>query len=191
MVATLRNYFSNAFNFSGRSRRRDYWMSYLYVLIVSLVFSFGIGIIGGILALISEDLAAIITTIFSLIASLASLVLVFPMIAMCFRRLHDIGKSGWWYLICMGLSLCCGIGSIIMIVFMCMDSQPGSNQWGPNPKGIGDYSGGFNNQQQFNANPQYGQPNQQYGGQQYGGQQYGQPNQQYGGQYGQGPNLTK
>ena len=180
MVTTLRNYFSNAFNFSGRARRKEYWMSYLYVMIIAMVFSFAIGIVGGILgAILGEDIAGILVGIISVLYSIGSLVLTFPMFSLCFRRLHDIGKSGWWYLICMGLSLCCGIGSIIMIVFMCMDSQPGSNQWGPNPKGIGDYSGGFNNQQQFNANPQYGQPNQQYGGQQYGGQ------------YGQGPNLTK
>ncbi|MDR2934962.1 MAG: DUF805 domain-containing protein, partial [Candidatus Adiutrix sp.] len=47
------------------------------------------------------------------------------------RRLHDIGKSGWWLL----LLLIPLVGAIIILVFLCLDSQPGENQYGPNPKG--------------------------------------------------------
>ena len=46
------------------------------------------------------------------------------------RRLHDTGRSGWWVLI----ALLPIIGAIVLLVFMARDSQPGSNQWGPNPK---------------------------------------------------------
>jgi uncharacterized membrane protein YhaH (DUF805 family) len=54
-----------------------------------------------------------------------------PSIAVTVRRLHDTGRSGWWILI----SLVPVIGWIVLLVFMLTDSQPGSNQYGPNPKG--------------------------------------------------------
>ena len=61
------------------------------------------------------------------------LAIIIPSIAVAIRRLHDTGRSGWWYLI----SLIPLIGSIILIVFFCEDSKPGVNQWGPNPKEVG------------------------------------------------------
>ena len=54
---------------------------------------------------------------------------VIPGLSICVRRLHDIGKSGWYYLI----GLIPLVGGIIMIVWFCQDSAP-ANQWGPNPK---------------------------------------------------------
>ena len=60
--------------------------------------------------------------------SLATLV---PQIAITIRRLHDIGKSGWYYLI----GLIPLVGGIILLVWMCQDSTE-DNQWGPNPKNI-------------------------------------------------------
>lgn len=51
------------------------------------------------------------------------------------RRLHDISKSGWWLLI----SLIPFVGGIIIFVFTVMDSTPGTNKYGENPKGIEGY----------------------------------------------------
>ena len=53
-----------------------------------------------------------------------------PTLAVVVRRLHDTGKSGWYYLI----GLIPLVGSILLIIALVTDSQPGSNQWGPNPK---------------------------------------------------------
>ena len=52
-----------------------------------------------------------------------------PGTALCVRRLHDVGKSGWFYLWIL-LPL---IGYIIILIQFCKDST-GDNQWGPNPK---------------------------------------------------------
>lgn len=65
----------------------------------------------------------------SVIYSLAVLV---PSLAVIVRRLHDIGKSGGWFFI----SFVPFVGGIILLVFECMDSQPGENAYGPNPKGV-------------------------------------------------------
>jgi uncharacterized membrane protein YhaH (DUF805 family) len=58
------------------------------------------------------------------------LALFVPSLSVTVRRLHDIGKSGWWYFIAF-LPL---IGGIILFVFTLLDSEPYANQWGLDPK---------------------------------------------------------
>lgn len=70
----------------------------------------------------------------TLLSGLYSLAVLLPALAVTVRRLHDIGKSGWWIL----LSLIPIVGSIIVLVFTCLDSEPTDNQYGPNPKFSGD-----------------------------------------------------
>ena len=65
-------------------------------------------------------------------SAIVALGLIIPNISVTFRRLHDIGRSGWWWL----LALICCVGQIILFVFALQDSQPGDNQYGPNPKGM-------------------------------------------------------
>ena len=61
-----------------------------------------------------------------------TLAFLLPSIAVAIRRLHDTGRTGWWLL----LALIPLIGAIVLIVFYCLDSQPGENEYGPNPKGV-------------------------------------------------------
>jgi uncharacterized membrane protein YhaH (DUF805 family) len=53
-----------------------------------------------------------------------------PSVAVAIRRLHDIGRTGWWYLIV----LVPFVGWIVLIVFFCTKSQDGPNQWGDAPR---------------------------------------------------------
>ena len=64
------------------------------------------------------------------LASIYSLAVLVPSIAVSVRRLHDTGRSGWWLLI----GLVPLIGSLWLIVLLCLDSQPETNKWGANPK---------------------------------------------------------
>ena len=61
--------------------------------------------------------------------SLVGLLLQFPIISAAVRRLHDIGRSGWWYLICMAPI----IGEVFLIVYWASPGDKGSNRYGPNP----------------------------------------------------------
>ncbi|MBP1542210.1 MAG: DUF805 domain-containing protein [Prevotella sp.] len=61
---------------------------------------------------------------------LLGLIFFIPSIAVAVRRLHDTGRSGWWIL----LGIIPIIGGIVLLIFYCTDSQPGENQYGPNPK---------------------------------------------------------
>ncbi|MBE1442392.1 DUF805 domain-containing protein [Paenibacillus sp. OAS669] len=105
----------NYAGFEGRARRQEYWMFVLFNVIISVVLS----------------LLSYITSLFSILSMLYALAILVPSIAVGARRLHDTGRSGWMLLI----GLIPIIGSIILIVFMCQDSQAGDNQYGPNPKG--------------------------------------------------------
>ncbi len=100
-------YFTRYADFKGRSRRSEYWWA-----------SLTIAILGSIITAILGDFAGIWT-----------LVTLVPSIAICVRRLHDVGKSGWWYLI----GLVPLVGMILLIIWFCKDSTE-DNQWGPNPK---------------------------------------------------------
>ena len=109
-LSVLKNYVG----FSGRARRKEYWMFYLFNAIVSIVLTV-------------LDMLAGLNSILTYLYALAILL---PSLALSFRRLHDIGKSAWWVLI----ALVPVIGGIVLLIFSLLDSEPGENQYGPNPK---------------------------------------------------------
>ena len=88
-------------------------------VLFNVIVAFVIGIIAGIIH-------------FSWLSTLYSLAVLCPSLALCFRRLHDIGKSGVWILV----SLIPLVGWIWMLILLCKDSDPGANQYGANPKGM-------------------------------------------------------
>ncbi len=115
--------------FDGRSRRKEYWMFTLFNLIAVALLAM-IALAG--IAVSRENGPFLFIPVG--IYGLAALI---PGISAATRRFHDIGKSGWvlFLLIVLGIipivGLVCGI---IQIVFLCTDSVPGPNEYGPNPK---------------------------------------------------------
>ena len=105
--------------FSGRAQRKEYWMFFLFNIIIAIL----LGIIEVVIG-ISPDADE------SILANIYSLAILLPSLAVSVRRLHDIGRSGWWLLI----GLIPLIGAIVLLVFAVQDGQPGPNQYGPNPK---------------------------------------------------------
>jgi len=99
---------------SGRARRKEYWMFFLFNVIIGLVLGFIEALAGGP----------------GVIAGIYSLAVLIPGVAVFVRRLHDTGRSGWWFFIAF-VPL---VGGIILLVYMVQDSQQGDNQYGPNPK---------------------------------------------------------
>jgi uncharacterized membrane protein YhaH (DUF805 family) len=136
----IQEYFINIFRYKyilyqGRARRKEYWMFALFSAICGMI----LGLI-------------------PVLGPLYSLAAIVPSVCLGIRRLHDIGKSGWWVLIFYGIIIAAVLvifvgllgdmsfftvigtvgliaGCIIFLVFLCQDSQPGANQYGPNPKG--------------------------------------------------------
>lgn len=116
--------FNKYAQFSGRARRKEYWYFVLVSALINLSL-FGLG-------------AGLKLEILMWIYMLISLLLIIPNLAVSIRRLHDTGRSGW-HLLWSFLPL---IGTIILLVFFTKDSEPGNNQYGPNPK-TGDTEDGF------------------------------------------------
>ena len=108
--------------FSGRARRSEFWFFYLAYVVLYAVAAAVFGGIGS--ALNKPGIAAV--------AVVVLLALALPMLAAVVRRLHDTGRSGWWYFI----GLVPFVGPIVMIVFLVQDSVPGDNAYGPSPKAV-------------------------------------------------------
>ncbi|MFK7843569.1 MAG: DUF805 domain-containing protein [Sphingorhabdus sp.] len=125
MLMPLRRYA----DFSGRSRRKEYWMFALFNIIVMI----GLGAIGAMLGGFPENDSAGTSLggglMFGLVGLYALAVFV-PSLAVQVRRFHDQDKSGWFVL----LGFIPYIGGIIVFVFMCLDGNKGENRFGQDPK---------------------------------------------------------
>jgi len=106
--------------FAGRARRREYWMFVLFNSLISLGLGLVLGFVG----------AALNAPTIGGLAQLYTLAVLLPGIAVTVRRLHDIGKSGWW----MFIALIPIVGWILLLVFFCRDGEPDENAFGPDPK---------------------------------------------------------
>jgi len=107
-ISVLKDYAT----FSGRARRKEYWMFILFNIIVSIV----INVVGAVIG-------------FEMLGLIYSLAVIVPSLAVGARRLHDTGRSGWWLLI----GLIPLIGAIVLIIFFVQDSHE-ENNYGENPK---------------------------------------------------------
>ena len=114
----------NYANFSGRARRREYWM---YVLVQSIIM-IGLMILDSILGLDFELQG--ISLGYGYLYLIGLIVHFIPSLAVLVRRLHDVGKSGWFYFI----FLIPIIGIIWLLVLYCTEGQKEDNKWGPDPK---------------------------------------------------------
>ncbi|MCC5971360.1 MAG: DUF805 domain-containing protein [Pararhodobacter sp.] len=108
LMTAVKTCFSKYADFNGRAQRSELWWFVLFNFIVSLLLT----------AVLGEWLG-----------SVYSLAVFLPSIAVGARRLHDIGRSGWWQLI----ALIPVIGLIVLIYWFVQPGRPGTNEHGPNP----------------------------------------------------------
>lgn len=106
--------------FSGRSRRKEFWMFHLFYYLI-LIFLYMV------IAAITAKSNIPVAEIFFYVFSIGSVI---PSIAVTVRRLHDVGQSGWM----MFINVIPIVGTIVFLVFMLMDSHTGHNRYGENPK---------------------------------------------------------
>ena len=116
--------FRNYFNFSRRSNRSEFWYFFLFILIgnflTHLIDTYIIGY--------HPDEMGIVSGIFFLATA-------FPQLSLTFRRLHDTGKSGWWFLLSFTI-----IGLIPLLVWWCTTGDPKKNRYGNIPKVLSDFT---------------------------------------------------
>ena len=105
--------------FSGRARRKEYWLYTLCVIIASII-------------VILIDIAIGTYSIeagLGLLNTILALGLFIPSLAVLVRRLHDINESGWWFFI----ALIPVVGAIWLIVLLCLKGTESENRFGPEP----------------------------------------------------------
>jgi uncharacterized membrane protein YhaH (DUF805 family) len=102
--------------FNGRSRRSEYWMFMLFHCIIFLILCLSTFVLG---------------RVGMVLCGLYGLAAIVPSISLAVRRLHDVGMNGLWLLLAF-----VPLGNLVLLVFACLDSTPGPNQYGPNPKGV-------------------------------------------------------
>lgn len=127
MILPLKRYA----DFSGRSRRKEYWM---FTLGVMLVFGFAaillFTIFGAAGSFANGGAMSSASMLLIAVFGLAYLAILIPAIAVQVRRFHDQDKSGWFVL----MNFIPYVGGIIVLVFMCLEGTRGPNRFGPDPK---------------------------------------------------------
>ena len=111
----IRSGFRNYVTFSGRASRSEYWYWVLFALLVAIASS-----------IIDHAMFPFAST--GPIEGLTSLVLFLPGLAVSMRRLHDIDRTGWWWLIAFTV-----IGIVLLLVWACTRGTAGANRYGPDP----------------------------------------------------------
>lgn len=117
---------NNYANFNGRATRSQYWYFVLFYVLISIVLTLvDTFAINPLLGMTPEEAAngGILSVLFAL-------AMLLPQIGLGVRRLHDIGKMGWWYLIVF-IPI---VGVLVLLFFFVTDSQAGENKYGANPK---------------------------------------------------------
>jgi uncharacterized membrane protein YhaH (DUF805 family) len=109
-LSVLKNYAT----FSGRARRKEYWMFVLFSFLISIVLSVVDSVLGSP----------------GIIGGLYSLAVLCPSVAVSIRRLHDTGRSGWWILV----ALIPFLGWIYLIYLQASEGEAADNAYGANPK---------------------------------------------------------
>ena len=106
--------------FSGRSRRKEYW----YFVLINLIIAFSLSFVDQLTGTFNAESGL------GLLSGIYNLAVLIPSIAVGFRRLHDTGRSAWWLL----LLLIPVVGLIVIIVFFAQDGQQEENKYGSSPK---------------------------------------------------------
>lgn len=127
MLMPLRRYAE----FSGRSRRKEYWMFFLLNLLIGALV--GLVFLVGYYAGMSQTEMDTYLMPLVWLSCLVSLAFVIPGLAVTVRRLHDTDRSGWMILI----GLIPLVGGIILLIWYCTEGTPGPNRFGADPKASG------------------------------------------------------
>lgn len=113
MFTAVASAYRRYFDFAGRSNRAEYWWFFAFI--------FGASIFGLVLGLIGA-IAVLALSLFSVIPSWAVFV----------RRLHDTGRSGWWWFV----GFVPFVGSLLLLWFLCLPGDDGDNRFGPKPGAV-------------------------------------------------------
>jgi len=116
--------------FSGRARRKEFWLFNMVVALISILFF--VGLLTYVIINPSDTEAdnMFVGGVFVISNLIIALTFTVPSLAVTVRRLHDTNRSGWFIL----LNFIPAVGGLVLMYFMVLDSEEGINQYGPSPK---------------------------------------------------------
>jgi uncharacterized membrane protein YhaH (DUF805 family) len=117
--------FQKYVTFSGRARRSEFWWWQVFTVIAGGLALLGDNLLG--LHYTPQDATVGVGWLYTVVV----VFLLLPSIAVLFRRLHDTGRSGWWWV----LAWVCCVGEVLLFFFCISGGTQGHNQYGPDPKG--------------------------------------------------------
>ena len=130
MEIYLRVLKENYVNFNGRARRKEFWMFQLFLIIIATICIVLDNILGTVLTVDAGPVGlGLIVLPYGWLYFLCGIFHFLPALSVLVRRLHDVGKSGWWYFI--GLI---PIVNFWLLYILCKDGDNGENSYGNNPK---------------------------------------------------------
>lgn len=110
--------------FNGRATRKEFWLHALFLFLFFLLLN--------VVEVVCAESGEEVLQFYTFIDFILRLILFSPTVAVFCRRMHDTGRSGWNFL----WAFLPIIGPLILLIYECLDSQPGENKYGPNPKGL-------------------------------------------------------
>ena len=126
MLMPYRRYF----DFSGRSRRKEYWMFALLIFLIYIVMAFLSVMSGGSAEMGEAPTGGAASMVIGLVFLVWAVGTLIPSLAVAVRRLHDTDRSGWWLLI----GLVPLVGGLVLLYFYLIEGTHGPNRFGPDPK---------------------------------------------------------
>jgi uncharacterized membrane protein YhaH (DUF805 family) len=117
-------------DFTGRARRSEFWMFYLFMFVVGIVFM--VGFFGAAAASGGNSSLGVISGLFALLYAIFALGSFIPYLAVAVRRLHDTNRSGAWVFI----TFVPLIGPFVLLIFLILEGTAGPNTYGADPKGV-------------------------------------------------------
>lgn len=133
----IKTCFGKYASFTGRARRSEFWWFFLFWWLGTVIINLIDNAAGLVLNLGTDTIetsSGVVTFTsggLGILSTIWGLVLLLPFLSVTVRRLHDTDRSGWWWWI----QLIPCVGFIVILVFMLLDSTPGDNRFGPNPRG--------------------------------------------------------
>ncbi len=128
---SVKTCFANSTVWQGRATRSEYWYFTLYSFLVQIAAMVVDNVLGTSFSVTDPGTGEAMSAGYGWIYLLVALVNLLPGLAVLVRRLHDTGRSGWWYWIIL-VPL---IGVIMLLVWFCSRGTVGNNAYGPDPLG--------------------------------------------------------
>ena len=124
----VKAYFLKWNDFRSRSSRSEYWWATLFVTLASFLVGFIIGFVIGFLLLTAGFSETSMEIVVGIVMLPIQIFIIIASTCLVIRRLHDVDKSGWWYLIIFTI-----IGIIPLLIWYCSKGTDGDNRFGKDP----------------------------------------------------------